>query len=68
MMSQTFQNGSQKIIMGEAIQTLALEPDPDSPGRFSGVVTPSPGQRDLVIELSREGERLFRSKERIILR
>ena len=40
----------------------------NAPGRFSGVVTPSPGQRDLVIELSRDGERLFRSKERIILR
>lgn len=37
-------------------------------GRFSGVVNPSPGQWDLVIELSRDGERLFRSKERIILR
>jgi nitrogen fixation protein FixH len=37
-------------------------------GRFSGVVMPSPGQWDLVIELSRDGERLFRSKERIILR
>lgn len=37
-------------------------------GRFSGVVTPSPGQWDLVIELSRDGERLFRSRERIILR
>jgi nitrogen fixation protein FixH len=37
-------------------------------GRFSGVVTPSPGQWDLVIELSRDSERLFRSKERIILR
>jgi nitrogen fixation protein FixH len=36
-------------------------------GRFSGVVTPSPGQWDLVIELSHDGERLFRSKERIIL-
>ena len=40
----------------------------NAPGRFSGVVTPSPGQWDLVIELSRDGERLFRSKERIILR
>jgi len=37
-------------------------------GRFSGVVTPSPGQWDLVIELSRDGERLFRSRERIVLR
>ena len=40
----------------------------NAPGRFRGVVTPSPGQWDLVIELSRGGERLFRSKERIILR
>ena len=40
----------------------------NAPGRFSGVVTPSPGQWDLVIEFSRDGERLFRSKERIILR
>ena len=40
----------------------------DAPGRFSGVVSPAPGQWDLVIELTRDGERLFRSKERIILR
>ena len=40
----------------------------DAPGRFSGVVAPTPGQWDLVIELTRDGERLFRSKERIILR
>jgi nitrogen fixation protein FixH len=40
----------------------------NEPGRFRGTVTPSPGQWDLVIELSRDGERLFRSKERLILR
>ena len=40
----------------------------NEPGRFRGTVTSSPGQWDLVIELSRDGERLFRSKERIILR
>ena len=40
----------------------------NAPGRFRGAVTFSPGQWDLVIELSRDGERLFRSKERIILR
>ena len=40
----------------------------NAPGRFRGAVTPAPGQWDLVIELSRDGERLFRSKERIILR
>jgi nitrogen fixation protein FixH len=38
------------------------------PGRFHGTVTPAPGQWDLVIELSRNGERLFRSQERVILR
>ena len=36
--------------------------------RFRGAVTPAPGQWDLVIELARAGERLFRSRERIILR
>ena len=40
----------------------------NAPGHFSGVVAPSPGQWDLVIELARDSERLFRSKERIILR
>jgi nitrogen fixation protein FixH len=37
-------------------------------GRFHGTTTPAPGQWDLVIELLRDGERLFRSKERVILR
>jgi len=37
-------------------------------GRFRGTVTPASGQWDLVIELARGGERLFRSKERVILR
>jgi len=40
----------------------------NAPGRFQGTVTPTPGQWDFVIELSRDGERLFRSKERINLR
>jgi len=40
----------------------------DEPGRFHGATTPPPGQWDLVIELARDGERLFRSKERVILR
>ena len=40
----------------------------DGPGRFHGAVTPAPGQWDLVIELARNGERLFRSRERIVLR
>ena len=40
----------------------------DGPGRFRGAVAPHPGQWDLVIELARDGERLFSSKERVILR
>jgi nitrogen fixation protein FixH len=40
----------------------------DGPGRFRGAIAPIAGQWDFVIELSRGGERLFRSKERIILR
>jgi nitrogen fixation protein FixH len=39
----------------------------DGPGRFRGAIAPVAGQWDLVIELSRGGERLFRSRERIIL-
>jgi nitrogen fixation protein FixH len=40
----------------------------EGPGRFRGILAPLPGQWDLVIELSRGGQRLFRSRERIILR
>jgi nitrogen fixation protein FixH len=37
-------------------------------GRYEGTSHPELGQWDLVIELSRNGERVFRSKERISLR
>jgi nitrogen fixation protein FixH len=37
-------------------------------GRYAGSSTPAPGQWDLVIELSRDGSRLFRSKDRVTLR
>jgi nitrogen fixation protein FixH len=47
-------------------RTLVMQTD--GPGRFRGATTPAPGQWDLVIELARGGERLFRSKERVILR
>lgn len=47
-------------------RTIAIQAD--GPGRFRGTVTPQPGQWDLVIEFARGGERLFRSKERVILR
>lgn len=40
----------------------------DGRGRFEGAFSSIPGQWDLVIELARDGERLFRSKERVILR
>lgn len=38
------------------------------PGRFHGSVEVLAGQWDLVIELSRHGDRQFRSKNRVILR
>ena len=37
------------------------------PGRFRGTTGPIAGQWDLVIELSRDGTRLFRSRNRVIL-
>ena len=37
-------------------------------GVFRGTVSADPGQWDLVIELSRRGERVFRSKSRVTLR
>ncbi len=37
-------------------------------GHFSATVGTMHGQRDLVIELSRDGERLFRSRNRVVLR
>jgi nitrogen fixation protein FixH len=40
----------------------------DQPGRFRGSANIAAGQWDLVIELSRRGERLFRSKNRVVLR
>ena len=40
----------------------------DAPGHFRGSAAISPGQWDLVIELSRQGERQFRSRNRIVLR
>jgi nitrogen fixation protein FixH len=39
----------------------------DAPGRFIGRAALEPGQRDVIIELSRGGERLFRSKTRVVL-
>jgi nitrogen fixation protein FixH len=38
-----------------------------APGRFRGNVDIPAGQWDLVIDLSRQGERLFRSKNRVVL-
>jgi len=40
----------------------------DAPGQFKGQSAPLAGQWELVIELSRDGARLFRSKNRIFLR
>jgi nitrogen fixation protein FixH len=48
-----------------ADQTVAV--NEDAAGRFRGTGTRFAGQRDLLIELSRGGERLFRSQNRVIL-
>jgi nitrogen fixation protein FixH len=40
----------------------------DAAGRFHGSAEVAAGQWDLVIELSRQGERLFRSRNRVILK
>ena len=40
----------------------------DAPGRFHGDAQISAGQWDLVIALSRQGEQMFRSRNRIILK
>jgi nitrogen fixation protein FixH len=40
----------------------------DAPGHFHGSVALPPGQWDLVLELSRRGDRLFRSVNRVIIR
>lgn len=39
-----------------------------APGRFRGSADIAAGQWDLVIELSRQGDRLFRSKNRVVIR
>jgi nitrogen fixation protein FixH len=40
----------------------------DSPGEFSGRTEIMAGQWELVIEISRDGEQLFRSKNRVVLK
>jgi len=47
-------------------QTLAIRQV--APGSFDGAIHAEPGQWDLVIDISRDGERLFRSKSRVTLR
>jgi len=40
----------------------------DSPGQFHGKTELIPGQWDLVIEISRQGQQLFRSRNRVVLK
>ena len=47
-------------------RNIALTEDP--PGQFHGKMELPPGQWDLVIELSQQGQQLFRSKNRVVLR
>ena len=46
----------------------AVEMHSDGAGRFHGTAALAPGQWDLVIELARDDERLFRSRKRMTLR
>jgi nitrogen fixation protein FixH len=39
----------------------------DTSGHFRGTAAPIAGQWDVVIELSRDGERMFRSRNRVVL-
>ena len=48
-----------------ADQTVAVSED--TAGHFRGTTTAVAGQRELMIELSRGGERLFRSQNRVVL-
>jgi nitrogen fixation protein FixH len=49
-----------------ADETVALSET--TPGCFRGIARARAGQWDVVIELSRDGDRLFRSRNRIVLR
>jgi nitrogen fixation protein FixH len=49
-----------------ADEAVAL--DENATGQFRGTVPAVAGQRDLVIELARDGERMFRSRNRVVLR
>lgn len=39
-----------------------------SGGRFTGSAEIAPGQWDIIIDFTREGERVFRSKSRVMVR
>ena len=47
---------------------VALEAREVAAGRFRSIATASAGQWELTIEFSRNGERLFRSRNRVVLR
>jgi len=47
---------------------LTVEVSEDTAGHFHGTTASITGQRELMIELSRSGERLFRSQNRVVLR
>jgi len=47
---------------------VAVDLRQTSPGRHIGNATPSDGQWDLIVELARNGERVFRSKNRVAIK
>jgi nitrogen fixation protein FixH len=46
----------------------SIELKPTGPGRFKGRAAALPGQWDLIVDLLRNDERMFRSRERIVLK
>lgn len=72
-------DGAQQLLVGYSATAVLAHPtsrrlDRDidlqsrGAGRFGGTAAATPGQWDLVIELTRDGERLFRSRQRVQLK
>jgi nitrogen fixation protein FixH len=47
---------------------LTVTMSEQAPGRYHGTAAIAPGQWDLILELSHEGERRFRSKNRVVIK
>jgi nitrogen fixation protein FixH len=52
----------------DARRDLGIELQERAPGQFEGAADVPPGQWDLLIDVARNGQNLFRSRSRIVLR